>query len=222
MPTKPASETPSRSPHSSSRSSPPSLHAAGDPGGILDFVQNLDSALGNPSNAVDVVSSKASVSGGGDVIDQSFLSSGAVDMKISNTVVLLGGALASLSFAGLAFVFSRQDGEEQVDDSTQPDATPAPTKLNEDALRKLEAGVISASPSPSPSWTDTSREDEAEAELIAAKQKLAQAEEEQRQQEEAMKKNDDGDRTDEQRDDKHHKRYTRRQEQRDIFQRAGP
>lgn len=117
---------PPSSPTGYRKSSDTSLRV--DPAGMMDFVKGLDSALGNPTAAsaiVDVPSSAlASVAGGG-----------GMDMKISNSVVLLGGGLASLSLGGIAFLLTGQQDEKE-DYGTRTDIQPAVTL---DAPRRLES-----------------------------------------------------------------------------------
>jgi hypothetical protein len=82
--------------------------------GVMDFIQGLDSTLGNPTaySAAKETTTEASAA---TVVSSSVnayqSSGGAVNMNIPNSVVLVGGGVAFLAFLGLAFYFlTQKDG----------------------------------------------------------------------------------------------------------------
>jgi hypothetical protein len=101
----------------------PTSLAAGD--GVLDFVKGLDSALGNPTAQTAVTETikapavPSSFNSLPSAVSAFESEGGAVNMAIPNELVLAGGALAFLTFAGLALYFLFQN---QGDSNTNGEA----------------------------------------------------------------------------------------------------
>ena len=84
--------------------------------GVMDFIQGLDSSLGNPTaySAVEEATTQASAATTMAVsssVNAYQSSGGAVNMNIPNSIVLAGGGVAFLAFLGLAFYFLTQNDD---------------------------------------------------------------------------------------------------------------
>jgi hypothetical protein len=82
----------------------------------MDFIQGLDSSLGNPTaySAVEEATTQASAATTMAVsssVNAYQSSGGAVNMNIPNSIVLAGGGVAFLAFLGLAFYFLTQNDD---------------------------------------------------------------------------------------------------------------
>ena len=83
----------------------PTALSAGE--GVIEFVNGLDPAIGNPTTYSAAVKS-ATAPTVSSVVTAYEASGGAVNMNVSNSVVLAGGVVAFLTFAGLALYFLYQ------------------------------------------------------------------------------------------------------------------
>ena len=110
-----------------------------DPVGITDFVQGLDSALGNPTSVSEAATTMAA-----DIVAASDVAAAAstasVEMAIPNSAVLVGGGVVTVSMGALA-AFLASSGQNQEENSGDMSGS---INLDQNAVKKLEAGIGSA------------------------------------------------------------------------------